>query len=179
VSALRIALLRAVNVGGRKVIMADLRDMLAGMGLGEPRTLLASGNAVFRSDDPAALLEARLEAAIQARFGLHSDVMIRTPAECSEALARGPFQAEAKAAPAYTYVMFLKAAPAPEALKVLQGAVEPLPEQVAVAGREAWLHYPDGAGRSKLTNQFIERRLGVRGTARNWNTVGKLAALKS
>ena len=176
-SALRIALLRAVNVGGRKVIMADLRAMLAAMGLGEPRTLLASGNAIFTSDAPAAELETALEAAIQARFGLHSDVMVRTPEECAAALASGPFQDEAKAEPARTFVMFLKNAPAADAVASLLQAVEPMPERAAVIGREAYLHYPDGAGVSKLTNVMIERRLGVRGTARNWNTVGKLAAL--
>ena len=176
-SALRVALLRAVNVGGRKVVMAELRDMLGGMGLEEPRTLLASGNAAFRSDEPADELEGAIEAAIQRRFGLHSDVMIRTPAECAAAMAAGPFQAEAKAAPAYTYVMFLKWAPAAAGVAALQAAVEPLPERVEVRGREAYLHYPEGAGRSKLTNVLIERKLGVKGTARNWNTVGKLAAL--
>jgi uncharacterized protein (DUF1697 family) len=177
VSGLRIALLRAVNVGGRKVIMAELRDMLAGMGLGEPRTLLASGNAVFASDAPAGELEAGLEAAIQARFGLHSDVMVRTPEECEAALAAGPFQEEARAEPSRTFVMFLKSAPGTEAVASLLAAVEPMPERAAVIGREAYLHYPDGAGVTKLTNVLIERRLGVRGTARNWNTVGKLAAL--
>ena len=178
-SALRVALLRAVNVGGRKVVMAELRDLLAGMGLEEPRTLLASGNAVFRSDAPAAELEGAIEAAVQECFGLHSDVMIRTPAECAAALAEGPFQAEAKAAPQYAYVMFLKAAPSAAAVAALKAAVEPMPEGVEVSGREAWLHYPEGAGRSKLTNVLIERKLGVRGTARNWNTVGKLAGLEA
>ena len=176
-SELRVALLRAVNVGGRKVVMSELRDMLAGMGLEEPRTLIASGNAIFRSDDDPAALETALEAAIQQRFGLFSDVIVRTPEECAAALAAGHFQVEAKAAPAFTYVMFLKAAPDAAAVQALQAAVEPMPERVAVSGREAYLHYPDGAGRSKLTNVLIEKKLGVRGTARNWNTVGKLAAL--
>jgi uncharacterized protein (DUF1697 family) len=177
VKPLRIALLRAVNVGGRKVVMSELREVLASLGLEEPRTLLASGNAAFRSADPAADSEAALENAIQARLGLHSDVMVRTPAECAAAMAAGPFAAEAKADPALTYVMFLKSAPAASAIKALEAAVEPLPERAAVKGREAFLHYPDGAGRSKLTNVFVEKKLGVRGTARNWNTVGKLAAL--
>ena len=176
-SGLRIALLRAVNVGGRKVVMAELREVLSGMELGEPRTLLASGNAVFTSDAPAAELEAALEAAIQARFGLHSDVMVRTVEECGAALAAGLFQEEARREPSRTFVMFLKSPPAAEAVASLLTAVEPMPERAAVIGREAYLHYPGGAGVSKLTNVMIERRLGVRGTARNWNTVGKLAAL--
>ena len=174
-SGVRIALLRAVNVGGRKVVMAELRALLAELGLDEPRTLLASGNAIFESSEKPAALEARLEQAIEARFGLRSDVMVRTPAECAAALAAGPFQREAKAAPARTYVMFLKTAPSAEAVEALLAAVEPMPERVTVSGREAYLHYPGGAGTSKLTNALIERKLGVRGTARNWNTVGKLA----
>ena len=175
-SALRVALLRAVNVGGRKVIMAELRAMLEDLGLAAPRTLLASGNALFESDEDAAVLEGRLEEAIQHRFGLRSEVMVRTPEDCAAALAAGPFQAEAKAEPSRTYVMFLKSAPPAEAVQALLAAVEPMPERAAVRGREAYLYYADGAGTSKLTNALIERKLGVRGTARNWNTVGKLAA---
>jgi len=176
-SELRIALLRAVNVGGRTVAMSELRALLAELGLEEPRTLLASGNAAFRSDEAPDRLEQTLETAIQERFGLSSDVMVRRPAQCAAALEASPFQAEAKAAPAYTYVMFLKSEPSAAAVKALLEAVEPMPERAAVKGREAWLHYPDGAGRSKLTNALIEKKLGVRGTARNWNTVEKLAAL--
>ena len=176
--ALRVALLRAVNVGGRKVVMSELREVLAGLGLEEPRTLLASGNAAFRSDDPAEALESAIEAAVHDRFGLHSDVVVRTPAECAAALAASPFQAEGKADPARTHVMFLKESPTPAAVRALLDVVAPMAERAAVKGREAYLHYPDGAGRSKLTNALVERKLGVRGTARNWNTVSKLAALE-
>ena len=174
---MKVALLRAVNVGGRKVVMAELRAMLEAMGFVGVRTLLQSGNAAFESDAKAEALESKLEAAIAQRFGLHSDVMVRTSAELQALLKACPFPEAAKADPARLLVMFLKQAPEAAGVKALQAAVEAMPEQVAVKGREAWRVYPEGVGNSKLTNVFVEKRLGVRGTARNWNTVGKLAAL--
>jgi uncharacterized protein (DUF1697 family) len=174
---LRVALLRAVNVGGRKVAMAELRAMLEAMGFGGVRTLLQSGNAVFESDAKAEALETKLEAAIAQRFGLHSDVMVRTPAEMEAVLEACPFPEAAKADPARLLVMFLKRTPDAAGVEALHDAVAAMPEQVAVKGREAYLVYPQGVGVSKLTNVLAENRLGVRGTARNWNTVGKLAAL--
>ena len=74
--------------------------------------------------------------------------------------------------------MALKAAPTAAAIKALSEGYNG-PETIHVAGRDAYLIYPEGIGRSKLTNALIERKLGVAGTARNWNTVLKLAALAS
>jgi len=173
-----IALLRAVNVGGRSVAMAELRTMLAALGCGNPRTLLQSGNAVFtlkaRSSQTA--FEATLEAQAQLRFGMPVAFMLRSATEWDAIIAGNPFPEAAQRDPAHLVLMALKGEPAAAAVKALRDAYDG-PETIHVAGRNAYLVYPEGIGRSKLTNALIERKLGVAGTARNWNTVLKLAAL--
>jgi len=171
-----VALLRAINVGGTaQVAMADLRAMFTGLGFTGVRTLLQSGNVVFnggaRSSDE---LERLLEAETARRLGLTTDILVRTAEEWAGLIAANAFPAEARAAPAYLHAMCLKAAPA--SVVALSAAFDG-PEQVALADRTLYITYPNGAGRSKLTNTLIERKLGTRGTARNWNTVLKIGAL--
>ena len=174
-----IALLRAVNVGGRKAVaMADLRAFLAELGYTAPRSLLQSGNAVFQGEGAGPAVEARLEAEAEVRLGLKTDFMVRTGAEWAGIIAANPFTAEAERDPSHLVVMALKGAPARNALAALAAAIAGR-ERVHGHGRELYIVYPDGIGTSKLTGQLIERRLGVSGTARNWNTVLKLAALLS
>jgi len=173
-----IALLRAVNVGGRSLAMGDLRHMLGDLGLGDPRTLLQSGNAVFAVGAKASMqaLEKKLETQVRKRFGHDIAFMLRTASAWSAIIACNPFADAAKRDPAHLLVMVLKAAPTATAVETLRAAYDG-PESIHVAGREAYLVYPDGIGRSRLTNALLERKLGVAGTARNWNTVLKLAAL--
>jgi len=165
---LRIALLRGINVGGNKMIaMSDLRDMATRLGLREARTLLQSGNLVFRSGKPPAQLEKLLEREI----AMNVDVFVRTAEEWQAAVARNPFAEEAKRDPGHLLLMALKDA-ADAGTLVIPGR-----EVARGSGREIYLYYPDGQGKSKLTNAVIEKKLGTRGTARNWNTVMKLARL--
>ena len=172
-----VALLRAVNVAKTQVAMADLRAVLEKMGFAEVRTLLQSGNVVFREGGKSsAQLEKLLEAEAKKRMALETDFMVRTAAEWEALVAGNPFPREAKADPAHLLVMFLKDAPAPEAVGALQAAVVGR-EVVRAAGKQAYLVYPDGIGRSRLTTAVIEKNLATRGTGRNWNTVLKLAAL--
>jgi uncharacterized protein (DUF1697 family) len=173
-----IALLRAVNVGGRSVAMAELRTMLAELGCGNPRTLLQSGNAVFtlKARTSAMAFEAKLEAQAQRRFGMPVTFMLRSAAEWDSLIARNPFPDAARRDPAHLVLMALKGEPTAAAVQSLRDGYN-RPETIHVAGRDAYLIYPEGIGRSKLTNALIERKLGVAGTARNWNTVLKLAAL--
>jgi uncharacterized protein (DUF1697 family) len=154
-----IALIRGINVGGhKKVAMADLRRICEAQGCTNVRTLLNSGNVVFEGRKPDAK---KLEAAIGAK------VILRTPAELDRVIARVPFATDD---PGHLLVMFLEHEP--------KAPLDwPGPEKVHLDGRHLYLYYPDGAGRSKLTNALIEKRLDVSGTARNWNTVTKLAAL--
>ncbi|MBS0295472.1 MAG: DUF1697 domain-containing protein [Proteobacteria bacterium] len=172
-----IALLRAVNVGGRKVSMAELREAIAALdGFENVRTLLQTGNLVFEASGPDAGLEQRIEDAVEATFGLRSEAMVRSASEWDEAIAANPFAKEAREIPAYTVLSALKAEPVEGGLEALR-AVIPGNERVEIVGRNAYFVYPDGQGVSKLMPAMIERRLGVRGTARNWNTVLKLQAM--
>ena len=171
-----VALLRAVNVGGRKAVMAELRAWLAELGFEEPRSLLQSGNLVFRSEATGAALEAVLEAEAARRLGYAADVLVRTADEWRAIVAANPHAAMARDDPGHLAVMPLKLAPGAAAVAALQAQIQG-PEVVKAVGRELFITYPDGMGDSRLTLQVIERRLGVRGTARNWNTVTKLAAM--
>ena len=172
-----IALLRAVNVGGRSLKMADLVGMARDLGFAEPRTLAQSGKLVFETKDGTdAALERRLEAEAKARFGFATDFIVRSAAEWRTVIAKNAFLDAARDDPSHMLVMPLKTAPPKGALDALRAAIKGR-EQVALSGRDAYLVYPDGIGRSKLTIQVIERHLKTRGTARNWNTVLKLAAM--
>lgn len=172
-----VALLRAVNVGGRSVSMADLRAEAERMGLEDARTLLASGNLVFRAPGrSAAELERRLEERIRRRFRLDTDVLVRDGPGIDVILRSNPFPEFAANDPSHLHVVFLREAPSDQRAVPFSGEL-PGPEQLRVVGAHAYVTYPEGSGRSKLTLTRIEAGLGTRGTARNWNTVGKLAAL--
>jgi len=175
--AVHIALLRAVNVGGRSLKMGELAAFARDLGFTNPRTLLQSGNLVFECHDRGdAAMEQRLEAKAEARFGFQTDFMVRSTGEWAEMMTANPFCDAARDDPSHLLVMPLKTAPAKGALDALRAAIKG-PEQVALVGRDAFLVYPDGIGRSKLTIGVIEKALGVRGTGRNWNTVVKLAEM--
>jgi len=175
---IHIGLLRAVNLPGHnKIGMADLRQLLAALGMRDVRSLLQSGNLVFRSEVHAAKqLEHALEHSAAKRFGLETDFFVRTATDWKTIVAGNPFPDEAERDPSHLLVMFLKEAPSREDVTALQSAIKGR-EVVRAKGRHAYIVYPDGVGRSRLTNALIERRLGTRGTGRNWSTVLKLGAL--
>ena len=173
-----IALLRAINVAGRnRVSMADLRDLLAELGFANVQSLLQSGNLVFdgRAGTPARL-ESLLEQAAKDRLQLETAFFVRTAKEWAEIVAGNPFPDEAKLDPAHLVVLLLKGAPDREHVTALETAIFGR-EVVQAGGRQLYIVYPDGIGRSRLTNALIEQKLGTQGTARNWNTVLKLASL--
>lgn len=171
----RIALLRAVNVGGAKVAMAELRQLAEDLGLHRPRTLLNSGNLVFDSPAPADELEALLERETEARMGVRTDYMVRTLGEWREAIAGNPYGREAQDDPGHLLLMAFKSAPPEAAVQALQAA-NPGREYMTLKDREVYVVYPDGIGTSKL-NPLWARKVKVPGTGRNWNTVLKLEAL--
>lgn len=159
-----IALIRGINVGGhKKLSMADLQAVCEELGYDDVRTVLNSGNVIFSAKKAAA---AQLETAIAKKSGTEARVILRTPAELENAVERNPLKGE----PNRLMVMFLENEP--------KAALDwPGPEQLHLDGRHLYLYYPNGSGTSKLTNAFIERKLGVAGTTRNWNTVQKLLTL--
>jgi uncharacterized protein (DUF1697 family) len=175
---IHIGLLRAVNLAGHNMIgMADLREFLAAVGMQDVRSLLQSGNVVFRSGArTAAQLERLLEEAAAKRLGLETDFFIRTTADLNAIIDGNPFPKEARQDPGHLLVVFLKEAPGREDVTALQKAIKGR-EVVRAIGRQAYIVYPDGIGRSRLTSALIEKKLGTRGTGRNWNTVLKLRAL--
>ena len=157
--------------------MADLRQLLSELGLKNPQSLLQSGNLVFETTARStASLEKTLEAGAARKLGLETAFFVRTGAEWQQAIADNPFPKEARLDPGHTILMCLKDAPAPAAVKALEDAIKDR-EVVKARGRYAYFLYPDGMGRSRLTMTLIEKKLGTTGTARNWNTVLKLAAL--
>ena len=172
----QIALLRAVNVGGKKAVMSELRQFLADLGFLAPRTLIQSGNLVFGSAVGGAELEALLEHEAKARLGLETDFLVRSADEWRAVIAANPHEGMAADDPGHLIVMALKSPPDAAGVSALKAWI-PGREVVVAVGRHLYITYPDGAGESKLTNAAIERRIGVRGTARNWNTVTKLAAM--
>ena len=175
---IQIALIRGINVGGHQAVaMSDLRDLLTQLGFQSARSLLQSGNLVFRCDArTAGELERMLEMEAETRLGIHADFLIRSAKEWREVVARNPFPKEAERDPSHLVVMFLKSAANAKDVKALQAAIAGS-EIVRADGKHLYIVYPDGIGRSRLTNALIEKKLGIRGTARNWNTVLKIAAL--
>ena len=172
-----VALLRAVNVGGTgKLAMADLAALLTSLRYAGVKTVLQSGNAVFAAAEPAgAALEATLEAAVAERLGVKTEFFVRSAREWNAIVAHNPYPDAAKNDPGRLIVTTFKGIPKAADVAALQAAI-PGPETMTAGGKHAYFIYPDGQGTSKLTNALIERKLGVRCTARNWNTVLKLAA---
>jgi len=161
-----VALLRAVNVGGRQLKMDDLKRIATKLDLGSARTYIASGNLLFLSDKKEVRLKRDLESALEHHMGKRVDVMVRTSGELAAVTGANPFGSE----PANRVVaIFLDEAPA---ANVLGSARNLTDERLALGKREIYVHFPSGQGQSKL-----KLAANTSGTARNMNTVAKLAAL--
>lgn len=172
-----IFLLRAVNVGGAtSVKMEALRRIAEALGFRHPTTLLQSGNLVAAHDGPPAEAAALLEAALAKEFSYAPGVIARGVTALTDVIAANPLPLTAGQDPKFLQYIALASTPEPGALERLTASYAG-PETIALQGSDLFVYYAEGVGRSKLTNALIERRLGVKGTARNWNTVTKLAAL--
>jgi len=170
-----ISMLRGINVGGHKSIkMEALRAMYESLGLRDVHTYVQSGNVVFRTAvrDLASLAK-RIESKIEQTFGFRPAVIIRTPSELRETIRRNPFTKRSGIEPGKLVVTFLTADPSPEA-RVKMLSLKTDPEELRMEGREVFVYYPNGMGRSKLSPALIEKTLKMPGTGRNWNTVTKL-----
>jgi uncharacterized protein (DUF1697 family) len=172
-----VSLLRAVNVGGSSRIKADaLCAVYESLGLADVRTLLQSGNVLFRSGlvDRQQLVK-RILQEIERQLDLKVEVILRTLEEIESIVERGPVLSP-RADPNKLLVMFLKSVPdaAAQAALLKWHKAKEMKELLAVRGPEIYLYYPDGVGRSKLTSAAIEGKLDMPGTARNWNTLTKI-----
>jgi uncharacterized protein (DUF1697 family) len=162
-----VALLRAVNVGGTgKLAMSELRAMCESLGFAKVRTYIASGNVIFESKLSETSVKTKLERCLEAYAGQQVGVMIRTGAELDAVLAENPFRS---AAPNRTVAIFLDAPPPADTLAGVSGQQT---EEIALGKREIYVHYGDGMAHSKLKIPAAKS-----GTARNMNTVAKLAEL--
>lgn len=171
--AVFIALIRGINVGNKTVRMAELKASCEKLGFEEVRTLLQSGNVVFRTGEKD---RAKVARQIEGVLGVEAKVILRSDAELKKAIEANPMPDEAKSDPSHYVVYFLDGKPSAAALQALRDAYAG-PERFELKGAELYIHYGAGMGRSKLTIALIERKLGVSGTARNWNTVTKLGAM--
>lgn len=162
-----VALLRGVNLmGGTTLRMADLKAIAEELGLERPRTFIASGNLLFSSSKRERAVKSILEAALKKHMSRDVGVMVRTAAEMAKVASENPFADQ----PGNRVVaIFLDEAPAKGALEAAKNVAD---ERMALGSREFYVHYPSGQGRSKLRIPAAER-----GTARNMNSVRKLAEL--
>ena len=169
-----VALLRAINVSGRnKLPMKDLAAMFVAAGCRDVVTYIQSGNVVFSA--PAAVLK-KLPQTISKRiaddFGHQVPVVIRSHEQIAAVIRGNPFLKAGE--PEKTlHVVFLADLPGAEAVAKLDPQRSP-PDRFIVIGQDMYLHLPNGAGQSKLTNAWIDSKLSNVSTARNWNTVLKL-----
>jgi uncharacterized protein (DUF1697 family) len=171
-----VALLRGINVGGRnRVPMSDLRALVERLGHRQVSTYVQSGNVVFCSEAEEPALVAGIESALRETFGFDVAVVLRNRDELARIAQAHPFAGQEPEA-AKLHVFFLGATPSAGAV----GGFETdrfAPDTLVVVGREVYVHYPKGQGRSKLTIDRVERALGTLATGRNWRTVGKLVEL--
>ena len=172
--AVVIGLLRGINVGGHnKISMEELRSICGSLGLRTPQTYIQSGNVVFgAAARDIAKLPDRIESAIEKRFGFRPKVFLRSASDLRKIVARSPFAKRPDFNPAKLAVFFLADSP-PEEVRRNLLAIKVGPEELQSDGRELYIYFPDGMGRSKLP-PVLDRTMKIPATARNWNTVGKL-----
>jgi uncharacterized protein (DUF1697 family) len=165
----QVALLRGVNLGQRKVIMSELRAICADAGFTQVSTLLASGNLLLNTKLRGAKLEQRLEKLILDGMGLKTDVFVRDADQLDAVIAANPFKAFAKTTPAFMVVLFMRG-PASRAEMEAMAATALMGEEIKQGKDCLYIKFPQGQGPSKLKAPKLS-------TARNWNTVTKLAAM--
>jgi uncharacterized protein (DUF1697 family) len=169
-----VALLGSINVGGNQVKMAELRAALEDEGFANVATIVASGNVLFDHAEAAdATLEAQIASIVKERFGIDTFAVVRSKAQLEAAIVENPWVG--KGEDKLVHVHFLTGQPAPAAFEQLAADHQGRgPERLAAGDRALHVDYVDGAGNSKLTGDFIARRLGCKGTARNVRSIRRI-----
>lgn len=168
------ALLRGINLGKRQLKSVELKAAVESLGFTDVKTLLASGNVVFTADEKdAATLEQRLHDALVKATGLKSEIFVRSPEEMAAIAAANPFPEVAKERPSQLVAIFHRTPVDPAPLGRLMAGYEG-PERLKPIGRELFIDFPDGQGRSNLYPAMGKAKLDPITTARNWNTVLKI-----
>lgn len=172
-----VALPRSINTGRRKVLKDDLLGVAQDTGFKAAKTYLASGNLVLWGEHAGGeALERALEDALEARMGLRTDFMVRSPAQMRAIVEANPFKAEALDHPSHVIVNFLKS-PLPEDDEAILRAAITGPERFAVGACELYLDFPISMADSLLDRDWKKTKRSPVGTTRNWNTVMKLAEM--
>jgi uncharacterized protein (DUF1697 family) len=173
-----ISMLRGVNVGAHNRIKMDsLRAVYESLKLEDPRTYIQSGNVIFRTKEKnTEALAKKIENAFEREFGFRSEVILRTVEELRKTIAASPFSERPDTDPGKLLVTFLGREPGPEAHATLRN-LEGYPEELHLLGRELYIYFPNGAGRSKLAWSSVAKLLKSTGTARNWNSVTQMLVI--
>ncbi|MGD9899957.1 MAG: DUF1697 domain-containing protein [Calditrichaceae bacterium] len=174
-----ISLLRGINVSGHKKIkMADLRAKYESLGLKNVITYIQSGNIIFDAESPDRTgLKKEIEKAIEQRYKFHVPIEIRTVGEIENIIRNCPFGlVDPVVEGTILSVTFLSSEPSEKRVSEIQNFAD-ASEKLVVNGNEVYLYSPNGYGKTKLSNAFLEKKLGVAATTRNWKTVHKLYEL--
>ena len=161
-----VSLFRGINVGGNQIVRMDaLKGLHMSLGLRDVQTYIQSGNVVFTSDSAdVAQIQKSIEDGFAQSFDFSVKVMVRTASQLNAIIENNPFHAQPLRETNRILTMFLESYQ-----KSYNG-----PEEIHIIGQEAFIYYPEGMGRSKLTTALLEKKMRTAGTARNWNTVLKL-----
>jgi len=173
-----ISMLRGINVSGqKKVPMKELKALYEGLGFADVTTYIQSGNVIFRTAEKKVdSLPKKIGDAIRAHFGFDVSVINRTPDEFGHVLKNNPYLQEKELQTEKLYVSFLDEIPKPEHIeKALTHQTQA--DRFTVLEREVYLYLPDGYGKTKLHNNFMESKLKTVATTRNWKTVNELYAM--
>ena len=173
-----ISMLRGVNVGPHNRIKMDaLRALYESLKFEDPRTYVQSGNVIFRTKEKnSPALAKKIQQAIERTFKCSPQVILRTTDELKKAIDASPFAGRDNLEPGKILVTFLAAEPGPQARNTLL-SLRSYPEEIHLKGRELFIYFPDGAGKSKLPWSRVEKLFQTTGTARNWNSVMNMLAI--
>ena len=170
-----ISMLRGINVGAHNRIKMDaLCSLYESLKLEAPQTYVQSGNVIFRTKEKnTEKLATQIRQAIEKKLKCSPAVILRTTAEMKKAIAANPFSNRPDIVPGKLLLTFLATEPAADAKSVFE-KFKDYPEEIHLKGRELYIYFPNGAGKSKLPWSQVEKLLKVTGTARNWNSVTKM-----
>lgn len=171
-----ISILRGINVSGqKKILMADLKSLFESLKFSDVNTYIQSGNVSFKTNEKVSDIELaeKIEKAIYKKYSFEVPVIIRNGDELKKLTASNPFLKEKDIDIKKLHVTFLSHMPGNAEINSIAG-VDYSPDRFVIAGKEIYLHTPEGYGETKLSNNFFEKKLKVKATTRNWNTVNKL-----
>ncbi len=174
-----VSMIRGINIGAKKVKMNKLEELYLSLDFKDVKTYIQSGNVVFRSQDlDLSYLRELIENKIKQVFGFDVKVLIRTKKELKKVVKENPFKKEDFK---HLYITFLSDVPHKNLIKNLNRIVvvnmKNKSDKFYISKKEIYLFLPGGYGRTKLNNNFFEKKLGVSATTRNWRSVNKLVQI--